>query len=155
VAAPRSPAPIRHARVTSYAMWRWVAKVAPIFLAIAVASCASSRAAPNPTCGQTAVGWTTLNTAAGTPNGTRVVIQKTALTPSDQLILPDHFTVVVQTNDGSSHTKDAVIGSGATGPWDSSTEYDFLFRDVDPSEVKQVLMTNSKGTCWVQGNPSD
>lgn len=136
-------------------MWRWVAKVALTFLAIAVTSCASSRAAPNPTCGQTAVGWTTFNAAPGTSKGTRVVIQKTALTPSDQLILPDHFTVVVQTNDGNRHTEDAVISSNATGPSDSSAEYDFLFRDIDPSDVKEVLMTNSKGTCWVQGNPSD
>jgi hypothetical protein len=84
-----------------------------------------------------------------------VVVQKTALTPSDQLIFPDHFTVVVHTNDGMQHTKDAVIGSGATGPWDSAAEYDFLFGNVDPSNIKEVLMTNSKGTCWVQGNPSD
>jgi hypothetical protein len=136
-------------------MWRSVAKVAPTFLAIAVAGCASTKAAPNPTCGQTAVVWTTLNAAPGTPNGTRVVVQKTALTPSDQLILPDHFTVVVHTNDGQSYTKDAVISSGATDPSDSAAEYDFLFRNVNPSDIKEVLMTNSKGTCWVQGNPGD
>src|SRR5262245_23312471 len=98
---------MRYTRVTSYAMWRWVAKVALTLLAIAVASCASSKATPNATCGQTAVGWTTFKAAPGTPKGTRVVVQKTALTPSDQLILPDHFTVVVQTNDGKSYTKDA------------------------------------------------
>lgn len=155
VPAARSPAPPRCTRVTSNAMWRSVAKVAPTFLAIAVAGCASTKAAPNPTCGQTAVVWTTLSAAAGNPTGTRVVVQKTALTPSDQLILPDHFTVVVHTNDGQSYTKDAVITSGATGTWDSAAEYDFLFRNVDPSDIKEVLMTNSKGTCWVQGNPNN
>jgi hypothetical protein len=81
------------------------------------------------------------------------VIHKTALISSDQLTLPDHFTVAVQTTDGRQTTQDAVIGPGATGPWDSVAEYDFLFRNVDPSNIKEVLMTNSKGTCQVQGDP--
>jgi len=132
-------------------MWRWGAKVAPILLAIVVATCPSSSAAPNP-CGQTAVDWTT-HYDSGSPSGTRVVIHKTALISSDQLTLPDHFTVAVQTTDGRQTTQDAVIGPGATGRWDSVAEYDFLFRNVDPSNIKEVLMTNSKGTCQVQGDP--
>jgi hypothetical protein len=38
-------------------------------------------------------------------------------------------------------------------PVDSVVEYHFPFRNVDRSDVNEVLMTNSKGTCWVQGNP--
>jgi hypothetical protein len=100
-----------------------------------------------------AVDWTSFYGDSGSPTGARVVIEKTALIPSDQLTLPDHFTVVVQTTDGQHHTEDAVIGTDATGRWDSKAEYDFLFRNVDPSDVKEVLMTDSKGTCSVQGNP--
>ena len=53
-----------------------------------------------------------------------------------------------------SNTENGAIGPGATGPWDSVAEYDFLFRDIDPADVKEVLMTNRKGMCWVQGHPS-
>jgi len=49
----------------------------------------------------------------------------------------------------SNHTEDAVIRPGKFGPWDSLVEYDFIFRDIDPADVKRVLLTNSKGTCWV------
>jgi hypothetical protein len=70
--------------------------------------------------------------------------------PSEAWTLPDSFTVVIQTTDGKHHTEDAVIRHGKFGPWDSVAEYDFIFRDIDSADVKRVLLTNSKGTCWVQ-----
>jgi hypothetical protein len=33
--------------------------------------------------------------------------------------------------------------------WDSVAEKDFNFRTVDPAGVKEVFMTTSNGTCWV------
>jgi hypothetical protein len=38
------------------------------------------------------------------------------------------------------------------GPWDSIAEFDFLFRDINPADVKEVLLTNSTGTCWLKGD---
>jgi hypothetical protein len=67
------------------------------------------------------------------------------------LQLPDYFKIAVQTKDGRHHTKEAVVALGASGPWDSVAEYDFLFPDIDPADVKEVLLTNRKGTCWLQG----
>ena len=50
-------------------------------------------------------------------------------------------------------TQDAYVGNGATDKWDSVAEKDFNFRTVDPADVKEVLLTTTKGTCWVDGNP--
>ena len=60
----------------------------------------------------------------------------------------------VQTTDAKHHTQEAAITADATGLWDSVAEFDFIFRDIDGADVKEVLMTNRKGTCWVQGHAS-
>ncbi len=70
------------------------------------------------------------------------------------LELPDNFKIVVQTKDGRHHTLEDVIYPGASGPWDSVDAYDFLFPDIDPLDVQEALLTNRKGTCWLQG-PAD
>lgn len=107
----------------------------------------------NPPCGISAVGWGTFFAETGTPDGTRVVLTKNPMVDSEKWDLPDYFTVVVQTTDGKHHTQDAGISPGqGMGPWDSAAEFDFIFRDIDPADVKKVLLTNKKGTCWVQGN---
>lgn len=66
------------------------------------------------------------------PQGVRVPIQKRGLQ------LPDDFRIVLQTKDGKHHTKEAVVAPGASGPWDGEAEYDFLFPDIDPADVKEV-----------------
>jgi hypothetical protein len=81
-----------------------------------------------------------------------VELEKTPLVPNQYINLPD-LTVSVQTTDGRHLTQDAYVGNGATDKWDSLAEQDFNFRTVDPADVKEVLMTTSKGTCWVEGNP--
>jgi hypothetical protein len=103
----------------------------------------------HPPCGMSAADWTAF-TDQGAPHGTLIDIQKYPLVPSEAWTLPDSFTVVIQTTDGKHHTEDAVTRHGKFGPWDSVAEYDFIFRDIDPADVKRVLLTNSKGTCWVQ-----
>lgn len=69
-----------------------------------------------------------------------MVIEKTTLVPSRYSNLPDHVT------------QDAYVGNGSTDKWDGVAEH-FNFRTVDPADVDKVLMTTSKGTCWVDGNP--
>lgn len=92
--------------------------------------------------------WNGYYEGADQPQGVRVPIQKRGLQ------LPDDFRIVLQTKDGKHHTKEAVVAPGASGPWDGEAEYDFLFPDIDPADVKEVLLTNRKGTCWLQG-PAD
>ncbi|BBC69146.1 hypothetical protein MMRN_p1150 (plasmid) [Mycobacterium marinum] len=89
--------------------------------------------------------WAPYSPGPGELVGIRVPIYKA------NLQLPDDFTIVVQTKDGKHHTEEAVVDFGATGAWDSAVEYDFLFPTIDPADVQEVLLTNSKGTCWVQG----
>lgn len=107
----------------------------------------------NRPCNAMAVNWTEFEVDAGSPRGVRVVLQKsTAQSPWPEVSLPDNYTAAVQTTDGRHVTQDAYITHDATGPWDSIAEFDFLFRDLNPADVKEVLLTNSKGTCWVKGD---
>jgi hypothetical protein len=106
----------------------------------------------NPSC-EFGVEWDTFHDADTGLHGTRVVIEKPPLVPNQYVNLPDHVTVAVQTTDGRHFTQDAYVGNGATDKWDSVAEKDFNFRSVDPADIKEVLMTTTKGTCWVDGNP--
>lgn len=106
----------------------------------------------NPPC-EFGVGWNTFYDGDTGLDGTYVLIQKTAIPPNQYINLPDYITVVVRTTDGRHLTQDAFVGNGATDKWDSVAEKDFIFRTVDPHDVKEVVMTTSKGQCWVQGNP--
>jgi hypothetical protein len=87
------------------------------------------------------------------PHGTLVDVEKRPIVPNRFVDLPDHFAVVVRTKDGRHITEDDYVSRAATGDWDSVVEKSFIFRTVDPLDVKEVLLTSSKGTCWVQGNP--
>jgi hypothetical protein len=49
--------------------------------------------------------------------------------------------------------REEAVSAAATGQWDSLSEKDFLFPDIDPADVEHVQMTTSKGTCWVDGRP--
>jgi hypothetical protein len=110
--------------------------------------------AGNPPC-EFGVGWDTFYGEPDAPHGTRVVITKNGLPEltSHFIDLPDHYTVSVRTKDGRHVTQDASVGEGGTDKWDTVAEKDFNFLNVDPADVKDVLMTTSKGTCWVDGNP--
>ncbi|WP_260972931.1 hypothetical protein [Mycolicibacterium llatzerense] len=110
--------------------------------------------AGNPPC-QLGVGWSTFYSNDGQPNSTRIAIQKqnTMGIRSDFVVLPDNYTIVVQTKDGQHRTREEPVSAAATGPWDSVAEKDFLFPDIDPADVQAVHMTTSKGTCWVDGQP--
>jgi len=109
-------------------------------------------AAGNPPC-EFGVGWDTFYDGDTGLHGTRVVIEKTPLEPNQYVNLPDHVTIAIQTTDERHFTQDAYVGHDATDKWDSVAEKDFNFRTVDPADIKEVLMTTSKGTCWVDGNP--
>ena len=87
------------------------------------------------------------------PHGTLVDVEKRPIVPNRFVDLPDHFAVVVRTKDGRHITEDDYVSRAATGDWDSVVEKSFIFRTVDPLDVKEVLLTSSKATCWVQGNP--
>ncbi|AGB23009.1 hypothetical protein Mycsm_02676 [Mycobacterium sp. JS623] len=108
----------------------------------------------NPPC-QFGVGWSTHYGGSGGVDSTRVVLDKTGGlgVNSSFIVLPDHYVVVVQTKDGHHHTQEAYVGREATGNWDTVAEKDFLFPDIDPADVAHVVMTTSKGTCWVDGSP--
>jgi hypothetical protein len=67
--------------------------------------------------------------------------------------VPDAYTVVVETTSGRQFTQEAMVTAGKTAAYDSPVEKDFNFPTVDPSVVQEVLMTTSRGTCWVSGNP--
>ena len=95
----------------------------------------------NPNC-RSGIGWDDYF-ENGQAVGTRVSLSK------NDFDLPDHFTIVVRRNDGREETQDAGVGRGATGPWDSVAEHDFLFTTLNPFDVKEVLMSNRDGRCWV------
>lgn len=107
----------------------------------------------NPPCGLNAASWTTFFGQPGTPDGTSIEVFKISPVTSEQWTLPDYFTVIVQTTDLKHHTQEALVRDGGTGPWDMPSEFDFIFREIDPADVKEVLLTSRKGTCWVQGGP--
>jgi hypothetical protein len=106
----------------------------------------------NPACGL-AVGWDTFYDGDTGLHGTRVVFDKQPMPPNNHIVVPDAYTVVVETAYGRHFTQEAMVTNGKTAPYDSPVEKDFNFPNVDPSDVREVLMTNSKGTCWVSGNP--
>jgi len=109
----------------------------------------------NPPC-EFGVGWQTFY-QGGSGTGTYVSIDKTNVFTfnSRYIVLPDHYTVVVQTKDGHKHTQNAFVGEGPgiDETWDSIAEKDFIFANVLPEDVNHVFMTTSKGTCWVDGRP--
>lgn len=73
--------------------------------------------------------------------------------PNKFIVVPDAYTVVVETTYGRHFTQEAMVIAGKTAAYDSPVEKDFNFPTVDPSDVQEVLMTNSQGTCWVSGDP--
>ena len=107
----------------------------------------------NPPC-EFGVGWQTFY-EGGSGTGTYVSIDKTDgfNINSQYIMFPDHYTVVVQTKDGRKHTLDAFVdkGQGLDEKWDTIAEKDFIFAEILPGDVNNVLMTTSKGTCWVDG----
>jgi hypothetical protein len=106
----------------------------------------------NPACGL-AVGWDTFYDGDTGVHGTRVVFDKQPTPPNNFIVVPGAYTVVVETTYGHHITQEAMVTTGKTGPYDSPVEKDFNFPTVDPSDVKEVLMTDRRGTCWVSGNP--
>jgi hypothetical protein len=103
---------------------------------------------------QFGIGWDTFYGEPGSTNGTRVTIDKTGGmgVNSVYIVLPDHYTVVVETKEGRHQTQEAAVSAEATSNWDSVSEKDFNFPEIDPAEVAHVVMTTSKGTCWVDGS---
>jgi hypothetical protein len=106
----------------------------------------------NPACGLS-VGWDTFYDGDTGLHGTRVVFDKQPTPPNSFIVVPDAYTVVVETKSGRLFTQEAMVTAGKTAAYDSPVEKDFNFPTVDPSVVQEVLMTNSRGTCWVSGNP--
>jgi hypothetical protein len=80
-------------------------------------------------------------------------IRQAADAPNNFIVVPDAYTVVVETTSGRQFTQEAMVTAGKTAAYDSPAEKDFNFPTVDPSVVQEVLMTTSRGTCWVSGNP--
>lgn len=109
----------------------------------------------NPKCAVSVFGWSTFYGEPGREDGTRVSIQKVGLDGINPagIPLPDQYQVTVHTNDGRHHTQTAAVDRTETGPWDGTDEKFFVFREINPADVAHVLISNKRGTCWVDGQP--